>query len=52
LLEEIDDQILKDIGVQSAGHRMRIKKAIASISRLPQEPAEEDSRDKPSVTPL
>src|SRR3984893_9525390 len=29
LLEEIDDQVLKDIGVSSAGHRLRIRKAIA-----------------------
>src|SRR5690348_3390343 len=28
LLEEIDDQVLKDIGVSSAGHRLRIRKAI------------------------
>src|ERR1700730_12548237 len=29
LLAEIDDQVLKDIGVSSAGHRLRIRKAIA-----------------------
>jgi class 3 adenylate cyclase/tetratricopeptide (TPR) repeat protein len=51
LLEEIDDQILKDIGVKSAGHRMRLKKAIANISGLSQEPAEQDNKDKASVTP-
>src|ERR1700730_9035421 len=29
LLAEIDDQVLKDIGVSSAGHRLRIRKSIA-----------------------
>jgi len=31
LLAEIDDQTLKDIGVASAGHRLRIKSAIAKL---------------------
>ena len=28
---EIDDQLLKDIGVSSAGHRLRIRNAIAKL---------------------
>jgi class 3 adenylate cyclase/predicted ATPase len=32
LLSEIDDQILKDIGVSSAGHRLRLRKAIAKLT--------------------
>src|SRR6516165_3646481 len=32
LLTQIDDQVLKDIGVSSAGHRLRLRNAIASIT--------------------
>src|ERR1700674_1767410 len=32
LLNEVDDQTLKDIGVASAGHRMRIRAAIARLA--------------------
>jgi hypothetical protein len=31
LLEQVDDQILKDIGVSAAGHRLRIRSAIAKM---------------------
>jgi class 3 adenylate cyclase len=31
LLPQVDDQILKDIGVSAAGHRLRIRNAIAKI---------------------
>jgi class 3 adenylate cyclase/predicted ATPase len=31
LLRQVDDQILKDIGVLAAGHRLRIRNAIAKI---------------------
>ena len=31
LLQQIDDQLLKDIGVASAGHRLRIRNAIAKL---------------------
>jgi class 3 adenylate cyclase len=31
LLRQIDDQVLKDIGVSSAGHRLRIRNAIAKL---------------------
>ena len=30
LLRQVDDQILKDIGVSAAGHRMRIRNASLS----------------------
>ena len=50
LLEEIDDQVLKDIGVKSAGHRMRLKKAIAKIANLSREPTGLENQFKPSVT--
>jgi hypothetical protein len=29
----VDDQMLKDIGVTSAGHRLRIRNAIAKLAR-------------------
>ncbi len=32
LLKEVDDQVLKDIGVTSAGHRLRIRSAIAKLA--------------------
>jgi hypothetical protein len=32
LLNGVDDQMLKDIGVTSAGHRLRIRKAIANLA--------------------
>jgi hypothetical protein len=32
LLSQIDDQLLKDIGVSSAGHRLRIRNAIAKLA--------------------
>ena len=31
LLSQVDDQMLKDIGVSSAGHRLRIRNAIAKL---------------------
>ena len=39
LLTQIDDQVLKDIGVSSAGHRLRLRNAIAKLAphRLPKE---------------
>ena len=35
LLAQIDDQMLKDIGVPSAGHRLRIRNAIAKLALTP-----------------
>ena len=32
LLPQIDDQLLKDIGMSSAGHRLRIRSAIAKLA--------------------
>jgi class 3 adenylate cyclase len=32
LLTQIDDQLLKDIGVSSAGHRLRLRNAIAKLA--------------------
>ena len=32
LLRQVDDQMMKDIGVASAGHRLRIRNAIAKLS--------------------
>jgi class 3 adenylate cyclase/predicted ATPase len=34
LLRHLDDQILKDIGVSAAGHRIRIRNAIANLSSV------------------
>src|SRR5215471_6078466 len=35
LLQQVDDQMLKDIGVASAGHRLRIRNAIAKLAAAP-----------------
>jgi class 3 adenylate cyclase/tetratricopeptide (TPR) repeat protein len=35
LLTQVDDQMLKDIGVSSAGHRLRIRNAIAKLAPTP-----------------
>jgi len=35
LLKQVDDQMLKDIGVSSAGHRLRIRNAIAKLAAAP-----------------
>jgi class 3 adenylate cyclase/predicted ATPase len=35
LLRQVDDQILKDIGVSAAGHRMRIRNAIGKLAPAP-----------------
>jgi len=32
LLGQVDDQMLKDIGVASAGHRLRIRNASAKLN--------------------
>ena len=32
LLGQVDDQLLKDIGVSSAGHRLRIRNAIVKLA--------------------
>ena len=35
LLRQVDDQMLKDIGVSIGGHRLRIRNAIASLATAP-----------------
>src|SRR5215467_11888171 len=35
LLRQVDDQILKDIGVSAAGHRLRIRNAIVKLAPVP-----------------
>jgi hypothetical protein len=35
LLGQVDDQILKDIGVLAAGDRLRIRNAIAKLATAP-----------------
>jgi class 3 adenylate cyclase/tetratricopeptide (TPR) repeat protein len=35
LLNGVDDQVLKDIGVTSAGHRLRIRNAVAKLAPTP-----------------
>ena len=35
LLNGVDDQMLKDIGVTSAGHRLRLRNAIAKLAPKP-----------------
>jgi SAM domain (Sterile alpha motif) len=35
LLGQVDDQILKDIGVSAAGDRLRIRNAIAKLAAAP-----------------
>src|SRR6516165_958013 len=32
LLGQIDDQLLRDIGISSAGHRLRLRNAIAKLA--------------------
>jgi len=33
LLKQVDDQMLKDIGVAAAGHRLRLRNAIAELAQ-------------------
>jgi class 3 adenylate cyclase/tetratricopeptide (TPR) repeat protein len=44
LLPQVDDQVLKDIGVSVAGHRLRLRKAIEdlpdSVKELPEQESE------------
>ncbi len=36
LLPQVDDQVLKDIGVTIAGHRLRLKRAISRLAAEPE----------------
>jgi class 3 adenylate cyclase/predicted ATPase len=62
LLTQVDDQMLKDIGVSSAGHRLRIRNAIAkliptciidsnmnNVAGVPEEPAASAERRQLTV---
>ena len=40
LLRQVDDQMLKDIGISTGGHRLRLRSAIAKLGR----------KDTPSAT--
>jgi SAM domain (Sterile alpha motif) len=35
LIRQIDDQALRDLGMTSAGHRLRIRNAIAKLTAAP-----------------
>jgi hypothetical protein len=35
LLTQVGDQLLRDIGITSAGHRLRIRNAIAKLAATP-----------------
>jgi hypothetical protein len=41
LLGQVDDQILKDIGVSAAGDRLRIRNAIAKLAPAPEANAQQ-----------
>jgi class 3 adenylate cyclase len=47
LLGQIDDQMLKDIGVSVGGHRLRIRKAIAELKA--EHPSDASKRSSPST---
>jgi class 3 adenylate cyclase len=51
LLSQVDDQVLKDIGVSSAGHRLRIRNAIANLTPASGTPSGTGLEEaKPSTT--
>ena len=49
LLTQIDDQVLKDIGVSSAGHRLRLRNAIAKLA--PTSPSSSTTRGAMAISP-
>ena len=51
LLGQLDDQILKDIGVSSAGHRLRIRNAIAKLKPIVPLAKDENAAGAESETP-
>ena len=51
LLGQLDDQILKDIGVSSAGHRLRIRNAIAKLNPIVRLAKDENGAGAASETP-
>ena len=51
LLGQLDDQILKDMGVSSAGHRLRIRNAIAKLNPIVPLAKDENAAGAASETP-
>jgi class 3 adenylate cyclase/tetratricopeptide (TPR) repeat protein len=51
LLGQVDDQMLKDIGVSSAGHRLRIRNAIAKLNPIVRLAKDENGAGAASETP-
>jgi class 3 adenylate cyclase len=51
LLGHVDDQILKDIGVSAAGHRIRIRNAIAKMSPATAPDAKPTTANAPEILP-
>jgi class 3 adenylate cyclase/tetratricopeptide (TPR) repeat protein len=51
LLKQVDDQMLKDIGVASAGHRLRIRNAIAKLAPTPVDEVNLSARTPTHETP-
>jgi class 3 adenylate cyclase/tetratricopeptide (TPR) repeat protein len=45
LLAQVDDQVLKDIGISSAGHRLRIRNAIANLTATSRPPTASESKE-------
>jgi hypothetical protein len=48
LLPRLDDRLLKDIGVSSAGHRLRLRDAIENGSPRRQTPARDEASADPT----
>ncbi len=48
LLPQVDDQMLKDVGVASGGHRLRIRNAIAKLSTASRTAADDGSGASPA----
>jgi class 3 adenylate cyclase/tetratricopeptide (TPR) repeat protein len=51
LLPQVDDQVLKDIGVSIAGHRLRIRKAIEDLRGVLKEVSEKDGEGENKAAP-
>jgi class 3 adenylate cyclase/predicted ATPase len=52
LLGQLDDQMLKDIGVSSAGHRLRIRNAIAKLGPVVTISKDESAPRPPKVSEI
>jgi class 3 adenylate cyclase len=52
LIKQVDDQMLKDIGISTGGHRLRIRNAIAKLSIVPDHrPTAADTADQKEPFP-